>query len=122
MRHIIGGDGSTMDENAETDELGYLGEYGVLIVPPTGAPGQWLVGLAAYDADAEEYAAGTDGPLLTSREEAIEMAGRVLDWLARQTGDEDLIRVWQQMQEQLGAADMEQQWPPERGPWGPIIR
>lgn len=111
-----------VDEDTDTGELGYLGEYGVIIVPPTSETGQWFVGLAAYDADNEEYAAGTDGPLVTSREEALQMAGRVFDWLARQTGEEDLIRIWQQMQEQLGAADLEQQWPPERGPWGPIIR
>ena len=111
-----------MDEETPTDELGYLGEYGVLIVPPTSEQGQWFVGLASWDEEAEAYGATSDGPLLESRDEALQMANRVLDWLATQHGEGDLARAWEQMQEQLGAQDMEQQWPPNRDPWGRLIR
>lgn len=111
-----------MDESEETDELGYLGEYGVVIVPPTDDSGAWFVTLASWDDEAEAYGAGTDGPLFGSREEAMEQAAVVLNWLETQKGQGDLTRLWEQMQDQIGAQATDQEFPPSRGPWGRIIR
>lgn len=112
-----------MDEsNDGEDQGGYLGEYGVLIVPATDDSGAWFVTLASWDEEAEAYGAGTDGPLFGSREEAVEHAGAVLNWLETQQGQGDLTRVWEQMQDQIGAEATNQQFPPNRDPWGRIIR
>ena len=102
-----------MDEDGGV--LGFLGEYGVVIVPPSHAEGQWFVTLATWDDESESYFAGTDGPLRETREEALEEAGKVMDWLAAQPHDVDLTRVWEQMQQDLGPAEIPQ---PRHGfPW-----
>lgn len=106
-----------LDDTAQDNDLGYLGEYGVLIVPPSDESGAWFVTLASWDDEAEAYGAGTDGPLLGSREQAMEQAGRVLDWLAAQKGQGDLTRVWLDMQANLGTEE-EPMWPKSYDAWG----
>lgn len=102
-----------MDEHGES--RGLLGEYGVLIVPPSRPEGQWFVTLGAWDEESEIYIAGTDGPLSETKEEALEEAGTVMDWLASQSHDADLMKVWDQMQQDLGPAEIRQ---PRHGfPW-----
>ena len=97
------------------DALGLLGEYGVVIVPPSREDGQWFVTLGAWDDESESYVGGTDGPILETREEAFEEAGKVLDWLAAQSYDDDLLKVWEQMQQDLGPPEIRQ---PRHGfPW-----
>lgn len=111
----------TMDEGTadDTSSAGFLGKYGVTIVPPTGDDGQWFVTLSIWDDKSERYRAGPDGPLLETRDEAIEQAGKILDWLREHAGEDDLDRIWQQMQEMQGAQEMlGRDWPPDRGPWG----
>jgi hypothetical protein len=82
------------------DDRGLLGEYGVLIVPPSGESDAWLVTLGGWDDDSGGYITGSDGPLFGTREEAIAEAHKALDWLAQQTDDEvDLLDTWQKMQE-----------------------
>jgi hypothetical protein len=90
-----------MDEldDGNTDDLGLLGRYGVLIVPaPATEDGGWFVTIAAWDDDHARYTAGTDGPIFDSREDATAEAARVMDWMATRSGDENLLDVWAQMQ------------------------
>lgn len=108
--------------NEEEDTSGALGRYGAVIVPPGEEGGSWLVALAAWDDGAEGYVSSTVGPLVETREEAMEQAQRVLNWLETQREQGDLMRIWEQMQGHLGAAMMEQPWPPSYDPWGRLIR
>jgi hypothetical protein len=102
-----------MDE--ETEDRGFLGEYGVVIVPPSDHADQWFVTLAGWNVESESYVAGTDGPIVETREEALEEAGKVMDWLATQPPDTDLLKVWEQMQQDMGPAEVKQ---PRHGwPW-----
>ena len=82
-------------------EQGYLGPYGVLIVPPANRSGEWFVTLSVWDDDLEGYRAGTEGPLLASREEAMRDAAKVMDWLADLPADADVPRLWTQMQQTI---------------------
>jgi hypothetical protein len=103
----------------ESDNTGALGGYGVVIVPPVGNRGSWLITLASWDEEAEAYGASTDGPLLDTREEALHEAGKVLDWLDEQGGNGDLAKIWEQMQERRGAEEgLNQTWRPSTWrPW-----
>jgi hypothetical protein len=99
----------------EQRELGLLGEYGVVIVPPSDSSRQWFVTLAAWDDESESYVAGTDGPICETRGEALEEAGRVMDWLETQPSEADLMKVWEQMQQTLGPSEV--QLPRHGWPW-----
>lgn len=86
----------------DDSELGYLGPYGALVVPaPASGPGSWFVTVAGWDADTEQYRAGTDGPIFDSREEAMDEAQRICDWLREQRDQTNLIEVWAQMQQSM---------------------
>ncbi|HEX6507468.1 MAG TPA: hypothetical protein VF221_07540 [Chloroflexota bacterium] len=96
----------------QTDDLGFLGMYGVLVVPaPTGKTGGWFVTLSAWDDEDETYIAGTDGPIFESREEAMQEANRIVDWLAERSEDENLMDVWAQMQQMRSEGEL---WPDGR--------
>lgn len=83
----------------ESEDQGYLATYGVVIVPPPPEQeGGWFVALAQWNNEAEAYMASTDGPIFESREEAMEEANKVLDWIAEKGEREDLIQIWEQMQ------------------------
>jgi hypothetical protein len=102
-----------MDEDAE--DRGLLGEYGVVIVPPSDHTNQWFVTLAAWDDESQAYVAGTDGPIRETKEEALEEVGKVMDWLAAQPPDSDLTKLWEQMQQDIGPPEVQQ---PRHGwPW-----
>lgn len=94
-----------MDERQDDEsgdyERGYLGQYGVLVVPPEGRSGEWFVTLSVWDQRAETYTAGTEGPLLGSREEALRDAAKVMDWLSTLPHDADVPRLWTQMQQTI---------------------
>lgn len=95
-----------------SSELGYLGMYGVLVVPaPNEGSGGWFVTLSAWDDEDETYIAGTDGPILETREEAMQEANRIVDWLANRSDDENLMDVWAQMQQLRGEHEL---WPDGR--------
>lgn len=103
-----------MDEtiSGDSDELGLLGAYGVLVVPaPANRDGGWLVTLSVWQEDEERYVAGTDGPIFDSRDEAVQEAGRIMDWLATRSDDENLLEVWAQMQQLSSEQEM---WPDGR--------
>lgn len=87
--------------SVEGEDLGLLGRYGVVIVPPSQSTGEWFVTLASWDAEGQSYVTGTDGPIVSDRQEALEQANRVLDWLERQEDGEDLQRVWERMQRHI---------------------
>jgi hypothetical protein len=83
----------------ESDDQGYLATYGVVIVPPPPEQeGGWFVALARWNEEAEAYSASMDGPIFETREEAMEEANKVLDWIAERGEREDLIQIWEQMQ------------------------
>jgi len=100
---------------------GVLGEYGVLIVPPSGESDAWFVTLGAWDEESAGYIAGTDGPLVDSREDALQEAGKVLDWLVSQEDEEtDLFESWKRLQEIQGVESglIERSRYRPRGPMG----
>lgn len=85
--------------DGDSDELGLLGTYGVLVVPaPSNRDGGWFVTLAVWDDDAERYVAGSDGPIFDSRDEAVQVATNLMDWIMSRPEDEDLLTPWAQMQ------------------------
>jgi hypothetical protein len=103
----------------EADDRGYLGEFGVVIVPPGDSEDRWFVGLTRWDEGSERYVAESDGPLLDNPEEAMKEAQKVLDWLAAVPEESDVARLWREMQQRVGAETvLEREWPPSRGPWG----
>lgn len=107
--------GPDMDDG---DQGGLIGEFGVVIVPPNGDGGAWLVTLGRWDADREMYLASSDGPLLDSREDAFDEARKVIDWLGQNRGSDHLVRVWRQMQEQRGAEEgLNETFLKSRNPW-----
>ncbi len=94
------------------EELGLLGSYGVLIVPaPPNPAGGWFVTLSAWNAERERFEAGTDGPIFDTREDAMQEAARVMDWLATRSDTENLVDVWAQMQR---LSTEEEVWPDGR--------
>ena len=98
--------------NEQDDELGLLGTYGVLVVPaPPHREGGWLVTLSAWDSDDEQYLAGPEGPIFDSRDEAMQEAVRIMDWLAERPGETNLMEAWTQMQQMNTEAEM---WPDGR--------
>ena len=99
-------------------EVDYLGTYGVVIVPPDEDDGQWFVTLATWKDDSEAYVAAADGPMRDTQEEAMEEAFKVIHWLRTQSRDDDLGRIWQGMQDQVGSEEgLGQVWPKQRRPW-----
>lgn len=93
------------------------GQYGVVIVPPGGQDGTWLVTVARWDGARETYVASSDGPLLETRADALAEAERVMDWLAQQRTD-NLMQVWRQMQEQRGIEEgLNERFLRSRNPW-----
>jgi hypothetical protein len=103
-----------MDETVagDSDELGLLGTYGVLVVPaPAHRDSGWLVTLSEWQDDEERYVAGADGPIFNTRDEALQEAGRIMDWLATRSDDENLLEVWAQMQQLSSEQEM---WPDGR--------
>ena len=100
-----------MDEGT-TDENGYLASYGVAIVPPPPhADGGWFVTLTHWNENAELYVGTPNGPIFETREEAMDEAQKVLDWIDEQDASEDLARVWEQMQ---SARSERQPWATKR--------
>jgi hypothetical protein len=101
----------------------YLGAYGVVVVPPEGETGQWFVTVAAWDQQGERYVAGTTGPFCDTAEEALAEAAKIAEWIrGPHPSGMDLVRVWEEMQRQLGAeAGREEELPRANlyyGPWG----
>jgi hypothetical protein len=85
--------------DGDSDEPNLLGAYGVLIVPaPASRDGGWFVTFSVWDEDEEHYIAGSDGPIFDSRDEALQVATNVMDWVASRPEDENLILAWEQMQ------------------------
>jgi hypothetical protein len=94
-----GGDVIDSTTDGDPEEFGLLGDYGVLVVPaPSERAGGWFVTLAAWDDDVERYIAGSDGPIFDSREEALQVASNLMDWVASRPEDENLLVGWAQMQ------------------------
>lgn len=92
-----------------------LGVYGVLIIPPTAEDGGWLISVAGWDPDLERYVAGGEGPILETREEALQEADRVMDWLQTSEDVSDPVHAWDRMQRARAAAERGDD-PPR--PWG----
>jgi hypothetical protein len=109
-----------MDEHSGDDrgeavgDVG-MGEYGVLVVPPMGDGGGWLVSVAAWNVSSESYVSSGAGPILDSQEEAVTEATRVMAWLREHAGEFDAAHVWDRLQ-RARAAD-ERGDDPSR-PWG----
>jgi hypothetical protein len=91
----------------QSQDLGFLGMYGVLVVPAPGdRSGGWFVTLSVWDDEDETYIAGTDGPIFESRQEALDEANRIIDWLASRPEDENLMDVWAQMQQMRSEGEL----------------
>ncbi len=118
------------EENGVAKSLGLLGRYGVLVIPaPKRVPdevadlqqedgaGEWFVGLARWSDQVEGYSASTDGPMFDTREEAMAEANRVLDWLAAQPADADVLRLWAGIQ-QFGPDSALNDLPSTSAAWG----
>ena len=96
----------------DSDQLGLLGTYGVLVVPaPPHRDGGWLVTLSVWNEDQDWYVAGTDGPIFDSRDEALQEATRIMDWIGTRSEDENLFEAWAQMQQ---LSNEEEMWPDGR--------
>jgi hypothetical protein len=106
-----------MTDNHLHDEEpeGYIGGYGVLIVPPESESGGWLVSVAGWDSGAERYVTTGEGPIFETRAEATAEAERVIDWLGRRDTDLDPAYVWQTMQRARAAEERGDDRPK---PWG----
>ncbi len=86
----------------DSEDLGYLGTYGVMIVPPPpGEYGGWLVTVARWNEDLENYLPSHEGPIFESEEEAVREVRRALTWLEERGEETNLIDVWEHMQQQL---------------------
>lgn len=97
----------------EDDDLGYLASYGVMIVPPPERdPGGWFVTITRWNDKAENYIPSQEGPIVETREEALEEAQRALAWLVQRGDETNLIEVWEQMQREKAAAESRTQEPP----------
>ncbi|MGH2443330.1 MAG: hypothetical protein ACRDFX_09220 [Chloroflexota bacterium] len=105
-----------MRPDLDTDEEGVLGRYGVVLVPPADEAGGWLVALACWSSEQAGYGAEPEGPILDTREQALEYAGKLVDWIATQNPDADLGRIWRQMRLQAVTSDG---LPPPFQPRGP---
>jgi hypothetical protein len=106
--------GDVIDQtiDGDSDELGLLGAFGVLVVPaPSNRDGGWFVTLSVWDEDEERYVAGSDGPIFDSRDEALKEAVRIMDWVASRPEDENLLDAWAQMQQLSSEQEM---WPDGR--------
>lgn len=89
-----------------------LGAYGVLVVPaPSNRAGGWFVTLSVWDEDEQRYVAGSDGPIFDSRDEALQEATRIMDWVASRPADANLLNAWAQMQQMSSEQEM---WPDGR--------
>lgn len=85
----------------DLDDLGLLGQNGVLIVPPNDPEGGWFVTVSSWNEDMEQYAVSLDGPIFESKEEALEEVQKLLDWILQQDGPGNLVRAWEAMQRSL---------------------
>jgi hypothetical protein len=89
----------------ESDVLGYLGAHGVMIIPPEEGDEGWLVTVGGWDEKVEAYVAGSDGPLLETRDEAIQTAIRAMEWIQSAGPNVDIPRVWREMQDRVAAQE-----------------
>ena len=111
-------DDDTADEEYEGSEQGYLAGYGVTIVPPSALEsGGWFVTLSRWNQDGDNYYSLTDGPIFETREEALDEANKVLDWIAEQRERDDLMQIWERMQRDRTRYELEEGEPRTFGKW-----
>jgi len=91
-------------------DLGYLGQYGVLVVPaPLHADGAWFVTLTRWDTGNETYTATAEGPMFETRRDALDEAERLIDWIAEHQDEDDVARTWDLMRQELAREEMPSQ-------------
>src|ERR1051326_3643572 len=101
------------------EAIQFFPRYGVLVVPAAPDGAGWFVTLAAWSERHERYVASTDGPLFETREEAMEEAGRLADWLVEHGEEGDLLKVWEMAQRQEFADAPWRPPPPRPSYFGP---
>jgi hypothetical protein len=92
-----------------------LSMYGVLVVPPTGEHGGWLISVSGWNAGTEAYISAGSGPIFETRDEAMAEAARVLSWLQDSADDFDAADMWDRLQRVRAATERGDD--PSR-PWG----
>lgn len=105
-------DDQTLEGRDESQDLGYIAAYGVMIVPPSERDnGGWMVTLTEWREQAETYAASMDGPIFETRQEALDEANKVLDWISDLGNRDDLMRIWEEGQRDIRRRDLEEDDP-----------